>query len=950
MAQDGVNRNTTGEEDGRIAHALTWRYVIALTLVASLATAAWISLHFVISEQESTAAVVNVSGRQRMLSQRTALFSNLLAIAPRDQRAQIRARLTEAIDLMERSHRGLTHGDKDMKLPDTMSPAVRAMYFDGPSPLDGQVRAYIQSVHDLLLISDEKLTPDHPLLQHITSTAPTSLVAALDKMVRQYQQEGETAVKRLEKAETIFWLLTLALLALEAALIFHPFIRHIKTVIGKLKETTDELLLHKEHLEELVRMRTAALEIKSSELAESEEKFRLISTAAQDAIVIMGPNEEVAYWNPAAENIFGYTSDEITHQNLHDILAPAQYAHAAHDGFAHFRHSGTGSFIGNTFEISALKKNGAEFPVELSVSAFKLRNSWHALGIIRDITERRKAETDMRIAATVFESMEGMMVTDANNKILRVNQAFTHITGYSPEEIQGKQPNILNSGRQDADFYATMWKSIHETGAWEGEIWNRRKNGEIYPEYLTITAVKDAQGMVTNYVSTFNDITLSKVAEDEIKNLAFYDPLTRLPNRRLLLDRLRQTLALSARSEHSGALLFIDLDNFKTLNDTLGHDIGDMLLQQVAIRLTACVRKGDTVARLGGDEFVVILEELSKNDLEAGAQAETIGNKILASLNETYQLGSVEHHNTPSIGVTLFNGYQTEIDDLLKQADIAMYQSKSSGRNAIRFFDPAMQAGLNVRIELERELHKALNEQQFQLYFQLQVGSTLQPLGAEALIRWQHPQHGMISPAAFIPLAEETGLILQIGTWVLETACAQIRAWQQEAHTRHLVLAVNVSAKQFRQTSFVEQVIAIIHRHGIDPKRLKLELTESILLENAEKTTEKMCALQAFGVKFSLDDFGTGYSSLQYLRQLPLDQLKVDQSFVRDIGVDRSDAAIVAAIINMAKTLELDVIAEGVETEEQHQLLLDKGCTNFQGYLFSKPLPIEQFDELIRQG
>jgi diguanylate cyclase (GGDEF)-like protein len=439
-----------------------------------------------------------------------------------------------------------------------------------------------------------------------------------------------------------------------------------------------------------------------------------------------------------------------------------------------------------------------------------------------------------------------------------------------------------------------------------------------------------------------------KSAENEIQSLAFYDPLTHLPNRRLLLDRLRQALASSTRSGREGALLFIDLDNFKTLNDTLGHDIGDLLLQQVADRLTSSVREGDTVARLGGDEFVVMLEDLSEQDLEAAAQTEVIGEKILATLNQLYQLGTHDHHSTPSIGITLFNDHQRDIEELLKQADIAMYQAKKSGRNAMRFFDPQMQETINARAVLENELHIALENHQFKLYYQIQVDAFQRPMGAEALIRWVHPERGLVPPAQFIPLAEETGLILPIGQWVLETACAQIKAWQQDELTRDFILAVNVSAKQFRQANFVAQVQAIVYRYAINPKLLKLELTESLLLENIEDTIANMIELKEIGVQFSLDDFGTGYSSLQYLKRLPLDQLKIDQSFIRDLASDSSDRAIVRTIIAMARGLNLDVIAEGVEMEDQRHSLLDKGCTHFQGYLFSRPITIEQFEVLLK--
>lgn len=573
-----------------------------------------------------------------------------------------------------------------------------------------------------------------------------------------------------------------------------------------------------------------------------------------------------------------------------------------------------------------------------------------ALEKIRLTQEHRQIENNLRIAATAFESQEGIFITDASANILRVNRAFSKITGYTAAEVIGHNPRRFSSGQHDTEFYRTLWQSLQQTGSWEGEIWNRRKNGELFPEYLTITAVKNPDDIITNYVATFNDITLSKLAEDEIKNLAFYDPLTSLPNRRLLMDRLNQALASSSRSGQQGALLFIDLDNFKNLNDTLGHAIGDLLLQHVAKRLASCVREGDTVARLGGDEFVVMLEGLSTHPAEAATQAELVGEKILAHLNLPYQLDSHAYYNSPSIGVTLFKNHECALEELMKQADIAMYQSKKAGRNTLRFFDPMMQDTINARAALEDELRSALELGQFHLHYQIQVNQALHAVGAEALIRWIHPEHGLVSPAQFIPLAEETGLILPIGLWVLDQACAQLKAWQQDALTRELILAVNVSAHQFRQVDFVADVIAATHRHNINPGQLKLELTESLLLENVEDTISTMNALKAIGVRFSLDDFGTGYSSLQYLKRLPLDQLKIDQSFVRDLAFDASDKAIVRTIIAMARSLNLKVIAEGVETTEQQYLLRDKGCSHFQGYLFGKPVPIAQFEIALRQA
>jgi len=587
------------------------------------------------------------------------------------------------------------------------------------------------------------------------------------------------------------------------------------------------------------------------------------------------------------------------------------------------------------FELSVAKREGSPM------------DSPHFIMISRDITERKSTSQQLSIAAIAFESQEGMFITDANNIILKVNHSYTLITGYSPEEVIGKSPNILKSGHQDTHFYTSMWDSINHSGSWIGEIWNRRKNGEMFPCQLNITVVKDANDQVTNYVATMIDISFSKAASDEIKMLAFYDSLTHLPNRRMLIERLTKALAVCARSGTMGAILFLDIDHFKNINDTLGHDIGDVFLQEVAQRLVQCMRAGDTVSRFGGDEYVVLLEDLDSEPLTAASEVEACALKVLNALSEIYHLGAHQHHSTVSIGATLFDKSNTSIDELLKQADIAMYEAKNSGRNTLRFFDPKMQFAITARTELERELRTAVKEHQFKLFYQLQVDRKNQVLGAEVLIRWQHPQRGMISPVEFIPLSEETGLILEIGQWVLDTACAQLKIWEQDPKKNQLKLSVNVSAKQFHQANFVQQVESMIAYHRINPSLLNLELTESMLLSDTEGTINCMNQFKKLGVNFELDDFGTGYSSLQYLKKLPLYQLKIDQSFVRDITEDVNDRALVATIIILAHSLGLKVIAEGVETAEQLQYLKDNDCDHYQGYYFSKPLPIEEFEALL---
>lgn len=572
-----------------------------------------------------------------------------------------------------------------------------------------------------------------------------------------------------------------------------------------------------------------------------------------------------------------------------------------------------------------------------------------SVGAVQDITVQKLTEDSLRIAAVAFETHEGILITDAQAAILRVNKAFREITGYGTDEVLGKNPRILSSGRQSKEFYAEMWRQLLENGTWSGEIWDRRKNGEIYPKWLTITAVKNEQGETCEYVGIFSDITARKQAEEEIRNLAFYDALTGLPNRRLLLDRFHLALSLSMRSHHCGALLFLDMDKFKTLNDTLGHDYGDLMLIEVGRRIQACVREVDTVARLGGDEFVALIEEVSANMQDASQKVALIAEKIRAVLAQPYMLKGHEFHSSPSIGVTLYRGSTVPVDVLMKQADMAMYQAKNAGRNAVRFFDPLMQQAVEAHAELEADLRGALPNRQLQLYYQIQVDGDHRPIGAEALIRWMHPRRGMVSPAQFIPIAEESALILDIGYWVIEIACRQLAEWAHDEQMRHLELAVNVSAQQFRLRDFVEQLKELVARHGIAPERLKLELTESVVLEDVADVVTKMHALKALGVRLSLDDFGTGYSSLTYLKQLPLDQIKIDQSFVRGITSDPNDAVMVQTIIDMAQNFRLNVIAEGVETEGQLAFLKQNECMAYQGYLFGRPAPVAEFEALVRR-
>ncbi|WP_370653910.1 PAS domain S-box protein [Undibacterium sp.] len=680
-------------------------------------------------------------------------------------------------------------------------------------------------------------------------------------------------------------------------------------------------------------------------LQESEERHRALVEWSPEGIFIHR-DKKLIYVNPSTIKMLGANSaQDLLGKSVLDIISSDFHPLVPEQVGSILEHGSPAPMT----EMKFRKLDGTLIDVETQGTSIEFDGAPASYVAWNDISKRKKNEEAQRIAATAFESQECMFVTDAQRVILQVNKAFSEITGYCAEEVVGRTPELLNSTRHDGAFYAAMMESITQTGSWQGEIWNRRKNGEDFPGWLTVTAVKDETGRMTHYVGTFTDITSRKTAEEKIKSLAFYDPLTNLPNRRLLRDRLEQVLAAASRHQRKGALLFVDLDNFKTLNDTLGHDKGDLLLQQVAERLHTCTRDGDTVARLGGDEFVVMLEDLSENALDAANQAEAVGEKILSALNQTYYLGSYEHHSTPSIGVTLFGEQPETIDEPLKRADLAMYQAKAAGRNTLRFFDPQMQAVVTARAALEEGLREAIAKNQFTLYYQAQVTGTDQLTGAEALLRWLHPERGMISPAEFIPLAEETGLILPLGHWVLNTACTQLAIWSRQPEMSRLTIAVNVSPRQFLQHGFVDQVLTVLQLTGARPQLLKLELTESLLVSNIEDVIMKMRALKSEGVGFSLDDFGTGYSSLSYLKQLPLDQLKIDQGFVRDILIDPNDAAIARMVIVLAESLGLAVIAEGVETKEQRDYLANQGCHSYQGYLFSRPVPLQEFEQLSKK-
>ena len=577
-------------------------------------------------------------------------------------------------------------------------------------------------------------------------------------------------------------------------------------------------------------------------------------------------------------------------------------------------------------------------------------------GLVRtfaDVSDYVRVENELRESEARFRSLSDLSSDwywehDAEGRFVQLAGDLS-VNGIPLSTVMGRtrwEIGALNMTEADWAAHRAVLQT-HQPFR-DLELQRQRPDGSMHWISVSGVPVFDAQGALWGYRGVGRDITERKRVESQIEQLAFYDVLTGLPNRRLLVDRLQRATAAVVRSGAQGALLFIDLDNFKDLNDTLGHDTGDQLLVQVAQRLKACVREADTVARFGGDEFVVLVEGLSADGPHASAEAALVASHIATTLGKPYALGETGHHSTPSIGIALFGQQTVSVDELLKHADLAMYQAKAAGRNTQRFFDPDMQAAVSNRSALEADLRRGLQDKELALYYQPIVDGKGRLLGAEALVRWKHPRRGLVSPAEFIPLAEQTGLILPLGQWVLEAACDQLVVWSRSSLTRQFFLSVNVSVRQFRQPDFVEQVLGALQASGANPERLKLELTESLLLADVEDVISRMEYLRRYGVGFSLDDFGTGYSSLSYLKRLPLDQLKIDQSFVRDLQTDPNDAAIVRTILALAHSLDLAVVAEGVETTGQLEFLQRHGCQAFQGYLFGRPMPPEILERALR--
>ena len=670
-------------------------------------------------------------------------------------------------------------------------------------------------------------------------------------------------------------------------------------------------------------------------------------------IVVIDKSYRIEAFNPASEDLFGYTKAEVLGCNV-NILMPEPY-HSEHDAYIdHYVKTGQKKIIGIGREVVGKRKNGTTFAMQLLVGDQGYGEEACYIGFIQDITERKCLEANSKLYELMVKNSDDAIITkNLDGTITSWNPSAQSLFGYRAEEMIGQSvykliPTDCYDEEEAVRAVVSQKKSVRQL-----ETVRLHKNGSLLNVSITLSPIVDETDTVIGISKVVRDIHKLKQSLAEIQTLAFYDQLTKLPNRYLLLERLKAALTLSEQDQQYGAVLYLDIDKFKALNDSQGYAAGNKLLVEIATRLKSCVRETETVAHLGGDEFVVLLESLGTEALEASKIAAHVAEKIRATLTAPYTINDFLYHSSPSIGVYLFLGRKDSVDEVVKRADIAMYQAKSSGRNCVRFYDAVLQKQTDTYDALRFDIYQAVEEQQFQLYYQIQTNKDSHPIGAEALIRWQHPKRGMVNPAEFIPIAEDNSIIIKIGYWVLDSACLQIAAWAHDALTRDLVLAVNVSGKEFNQPEFVDIVTSIIKKHNINPSRLKLELTESVALNNFEQAILKLTALNlVVGIKLSLDDFGTGYSSLSYLKKLPIHQIKIDQSFIRDMDTDinSTDAKMLKTIIEMAHNFDLDVIAEGVETDIQLALLKQLGCLSYQGYLFSKPVPIAAFEALLKNS
>ncbi len=732
---------------------------------------------------------------------------------------------------------------------------------------------------------------------------------------------------------------------------------------------------------EQLRKRMATLESRHGLFSQTKEELRLLKTSIETistGITIADIDGKILYTNPAEAAIHGYTVEELFGMNV-SIFCPDKRQRKRNA-------KEVSAWKEWTREVTEIRKDRTTFPVQLKSIPVRdpdgnpsciitiseditlrkqaeeaLRNAHNELEqkimertmelresnrmLEQELLERQAVENRLRLLGKFFENTnEAVIITDSKARIIEVNDAFTRITGFEKEEVIGRRPTVLRSYRNSRRAHVQIWKSVIRNGGWQGEVWDRRKNGEIYPVWLSIGPVRDIENSVSHYVAIASDISAIKRTEERLEHLAHHDSLTSLPNRMLFTDRLMQATALARRNKKMIAVMLLDLDRFKEVNDTLGHRLGDHLLVEVSRRLKYSIREADTISRLGGDEFAVILSDISA--IEKAAQ---VAQHFIQAVSVPFEIEGHEIYITTSIGLTIYPADSDNIETLLKNADTAMYYAKSRGKNNFQFYTNEMNRRIIEKLFIESKLRHALDREEFHLYFQPQVeAATEKIVGMEALLRWVNPELGDMPPSKFIPIAEDTGLIIPIGEWVIQEACRQAGAWQEQG-VPVMNLSINLSARQFHKQTIVETISGILRETGFDPQHLELEITESVIMQDVEENIQTLRRLKDLGIRLSIDDFGTGYSSLNYLKRFPIDVLKIDQSFVRDITSDHDDSSVVTAIIALAHSLNLKVIAEGVETVEQLTFLKERGCDEVQGYYFSKPIPGNRVKDLFKR-
>ena len=869
------------------------RYALVTVLVLVTGLVGGLLLDRLVQTERGYADLISLTGRQRMLAQRIA---RRVVEAGRTQSADARRAVSYMMwtDILEmwRSHATLVAG-----LPD-QGAAARALYFGPTSHIDADLSRFLTAAatngEDVARQAD-------------------AVVDGLDLIVAQLADESRRTADRLRLAIVSTLPVAALVLAYSAFAIFLPMLRRIRS--------------------EKEREESAAA------------RLRGIFDSAVDAIVTIDGDDRIVEFSQSAQKLFGYTEEEALGRLAGDLLVPIRYRDRHAALVRRFRDS-DGEGLARRREAILQRRGGAEFPAEFNSASVVVRGQTLLTSFIRDVTRRRIAEeTTRKLSQAVEQSPVSIIITGLDGAIEYVNQRFTESTGYARAEVLGQNPRLLKSGLFTSDDYKALWETITAGREWHGELNNKRKDGSLFWERATISPVRDGKNRVTHFLAIKEDITRFKAYEERLVHQATYDALTGLPNRVLALDRLQQAIAQAQRGRHMTAVMFLDLDDFKQINDTFGHLTGDKLLVAVAHRIKTQLRQADTLARLGGDEFLIILHEV-----EHGLDGEMVANKILASLEEPFVLDDLQLYVGASIGITLYPADAASAETLLCNADSAMYAAKRAGRNLVRFFSAEMAGAAEARVKLESRLRAGFKARELFLVYQPMVASgSGEVAGVEALLRWRHGDMGLVPPDLFIPAAEHTGLIIPITEWVLGEACRTVGAWQKRVG-RPIRLAVNVSSQSFRSLAIVETLRALIARNDLAPGTVELEITERVMLEDNVDTRHVMAELSALGVRLSVDDFGTGYSSLSYIKRFPFSTVKIDKAFVQTVGAGAEGRAIATAIIRMAKSLGLETVGEGVEDEEQDRFLRAEGCDYAQGYLLGRPMPADAILSLLEAG